>query len=621
MKNKELINELKNNAELAWAAYGYYDLLANNYGDSIIKLKDSIASQISFADILDNTYNGYKVFARDKWDKEISIGKLDGDMTKNQAIRFFERYDLLDFYPKLDNTTNKQQKGFHACLFQNKETKEYTLAIRGSSDSKDYIEADFWNLLMKSSVSKNYFEKMLNFYESCAKKYPAITQPKSLNVVGHSLGGCLAQMFALSFAKDSNKDSKPKDPNASAAESNQDSIINEVYTFNSPGAKNLKPPYDVIIYIPSITDNAMEKFLLHSLTEILKQEALALHLVIQENDFKQKVKEILNNTSNADTYLGINFYYNNNEQGTLNFNYEKVDKYFLSSYQTLIHNYNNRNEKDYKLDISDKVFHIEIDSDNNPNNSENNLIQNLGEDIEGKHYYINIGIDIEGLERHSIKSSALLLSFYDYLLDLEANRELLAKHTQELEKNKQSPIYQNYIGHKASKNKGKYQVITALLNDFMQWTYNSLQEVNKAILKEEKKKYKQQEKSNKNTQKPPEKVFPLVYLLSEISYIARIKNNKAIQEFDLYKMTDIITQLQETKIYTRILDKDFFDNLKNKKCSVAEIRSLLKCQPFIVVDENNEEILNEDNMAKLFFYKEFTTLASQILNTYGGAAV
>lgn len=332
MRNKELINKLKNNAELAWASYGYYDLLANNYGDSIIKLKDSIISQINLADILDSTFKGYKVFARDKLDKEISIGKLDGDMTPTQAKNFFKKYDLLDFYPKLDNTTNKQQKGFHACLFQDKESKEYTLAIRGSLDSKDYVEADFWNLLMKSSVSKNYFEKMLNFYESCAKKYPAITQPKSLNVVGHSLGGCLAQLFALSFAKGSDKDSKPKDSNASTAESNQDSIINEVYTFNSPGAKNLKPPYDVIIYIPSITDNAMEKFLLHSLTETLKQEALALHLVIQENDFKQKVKEILNNTSNADTYLGINFYYNNNEQGTLNFNYEKVDKYFLSSY-------------------------------------------------------------------------------------------------------------------------------------------------------------------------------------------------------------------------------------------------------------------------------------------------
>ncbi|WP_334085232.1 lipase family protein [Helicobacter typhlonius] len=604
MKNKELINKLKNNAELAWAAYGYYDLLANNYGDSIIKLEDSIASQINLADILDNTHKGYEVFVRDRWDKEISIGKLDGDMTKNQAIKFFERYNLLDFYPKLDNTTNKQQKGFHACLFQNKKSKEYTLAIRGSSDSKDYIEADFQNLLVKSSISKNYFEKMLNFYESCAKKYPAITQPKSLNVAGHSLGGALAQLFALSFSTD--KDS---------------SIINEVYTFNSPGAKDLKPPYEAIIYIPSITDNAMGKFLLHSLTETLKQEALALHLVIQENDFKQKVKEILNNTSNADTYLGINFYYNNNEQRTLNFNYEKVDKYFLSSYQTLIHNYNNRNKKNYRLSISESVYHIETDSDNNPNNSENNLIQNLGEDIEGKHYYINIGIDIEGLERHSIKSSALLLSFYDYLLDLEANRELLVKHMQELETNKQSPVYQNYIGHKASKNKGKYQVITALLNDFIQWTYNSLQEVKKVVLKEEKEKYKQQKKSNKNSQKPPEKIFPLAYLLSEISYIARIKNNKAIQEFDLYKMIDIITQLQETKIYTRILDKDFFDNLKNKKCSVAEIRSLLKCQPFIVVDENNEEILNEDNMTKLFFYKEFTTLASQILNTYGGKAV
>ncbi|WP_143429108.1 lipase family protein [Helicobacter sp. TUL] len=33
------------------------------------------------------------------------------------------------------------------------------------------------------------------FYKSCAKEYPEITKPKSLNIVGHSLGGCLAQLL------------------------------------------------------------------------------------------------------------------------------------------------------------------------------------------------------------------------------------------------------------------------------------------------------------------------------------------------------------------------------------------------------------------------------------------
>ncbi|WP_394950542.1 hypothetical protein [uncultured Helicobacter sp.] len=37
------------------------------------------------------------------------------------------------------------------------------------------------------------------FYKSCAKEYPEITKPKSLNIVGHSLGGALAQLFILCF--------------------------------------------------------------------------------------------------------------------------------------------------------------------------------------------------------------------------------------------------------------------------------------------------------------------------------------------------------------------------------------------------------------------------------------
>ncbi|EMZ41027.1 hypothetical protein LS77_009630 [Helicobacter bilis] len=40
MENKLLINKMKNAAELAWAAYGYYDLVANDTNLLFIKLKN-----------------------------------------------------------------------------------------------------------------------------------------------------------------------------------------------------------------------------------------------------------------------------------------------------------------------------------------------------------------------------------------------------------------------------------------------------------------------------------------------------------------------------------------------------------------------------------------------------
>ncbi|RDU58716.1 hypothetical protein CQA53_12015, partial [Helicobacter didelphidarum] len=45
-----------------------------------------------------------------------------------------------------------------------------------------------------------------------------------LNITGHSLGGCLAQLFTLSFAR---------------YDKGERGIINEVYTYNAPGARDL----------------------------------------------------------------------------------------------------------------------------------------------------------------------------------------------------------------------------------------------------------------------------------------------------------------------------------------------------------------------------------------------
>ena len=239
MENKLLINKMKNAAELAWAAYGYYDLMTSDTNQLFVVLKDEkgedktdsggnpVTQEITLINIMDSNYVEHNVVGKDKWDKDFeTVGTLKGDMSPAQAKRFFDKYDLLDFYPKLDIKNNKQIQGFHACLFGEKklqshsETKEksytnYTLAIRGSFDSKDYVEADFWHLLINSTIPFDYYNDMLNFYEQCVEKYPNLKQSKSLNIVGHSLGGALAQMLTLSLCNDTNE-----------------ANINEVYTFN-----------------------------------------------------------------------------------------------------------------------------------------------------------------------------------------------------------------------------------------------------------------------------------------------------------------------------------------------------------------------------------------------------
>lgn len=69
MQNKKLINKMKNAAELAWAAYGYYDLMTNSDNQLFIEIKiknknntDSIKKEITLVDIMDSTYKDYEVY-------------------------------------------------------------------------------------------------------------------------------------------------------------------------------------------------------------------------------------------------------------------------------------------------------------------------------------------------------------------------------------------------------------------------------------------------------------------------------------------------------------------------------------------------------------------------------
>ena len=101
-----------------------------------------------------------------------------------------------------------------------------------------------------------------------------------------------------------------------------------------------------------------------------------------------------------------------------NITYEAIHYELSNAYQTLTHNYNNRNKESYKLSISDKTFHIESQNKTDKKHHAResytqNATQHLGKDIEGNYFILNLNFG--GLDSHSITAITKALYFYDYL--------------------------------------------------------------------------------------------------------------------------------------------------------------------------------------------------------------
>lgn len=160
MNNKQRIKKIRDYAELAQASYFYFDLLKDSngiprkiyeldsngnkikdekyprgYKEMEVTLEHIVNKKYQGQEVLINLQQGDDIFTEMKNSaKEVfNFDKLNGEFGKIQAKRFFEKYDLLKHCP---NT----HSGFSATLFQNKETKEYTLAIRGTEFKLEQIK-------------------------------------------------------------------------------------------------------------------------------------------------------------------------------------------------------------------------------------------------------------------------------------------------------------------------------------------------------------------------------------------------------------------------------------------------------------------------------------------------
>ncbi|WP_233708571.1 lipase family protein [Helicobacter bilis] len=548
------------------------------YRETPINLEHIINKKYYNQEVLVNLEQSNDIFTkvRNRAKDSFNSDKLGGEFGDIQTKEFLKRYYLLDYYPK-DNS-----KGFHACLFKDRESKEYTLAIRGSFDIKDYVGADFWNLLVKSSISKNYFEKMILFYESCAKKYPEITKPKSLNVVGHSLGGCLAQPFALSFA----------------AESHQDSIIKEVYTFNAPGVKNLKL-YDIILSIPNTINESIQNYLLATYTKKLKDKAQELKINTHDLDtqINLTLKEIIYNTNNANTHFGISLSSRSGNPSVgleyANITYEAIHYELSNAYQTLTHNYNNRNKESYKLSVSDRIFHIEsqnkTDEKHHANESiKENATQHLGKDIEGNYFLLNLNFG--GLDSHRITSMAKILYFYAYLY--EVNESLIDTTSKE--------VKTEYELHKDEFLKEHNEIDTKEYRECkkaLEYCNTIALAVHKILYKREVEKALKEARENGyyEVKSPPNWLYAII---EQRVFEAQIKTKEAkfLLEKDTSNIIEAILYLQEKGVYIQILKEYVIKGLEAESL-LAYLFAIQESSFFVSVDKELNPLIQDSHTA------------------------
>lgn len=200
---KEQKLKLLRYAELSWASYST-GLNEGMFGDK--EKKWGLNKQKNYLNEIEAKQNNQTTYKKALTNGIISFyDDTRVEFTNKQAKVFINRYEVVAFVDKKDS-------GFSATLFYDIQEGEIILAFRGLDIFRlNIFEIPNFEGLgnsLRADVPLEICNDMFNFYNKNIK-----ILNKQVIAVGHSFGGYLAQLFALSYP----------------------SAIKEVYTFSAPG--------------------------------------------------------------------------------------------------------------------------------------------------------------------------------------------------------------------------------------------------------------------------------------------------------------------------------------------------------------------------------------------------
>ena len=574
LSNKEMVNKIKDYADIADVSYAFFEYIDENeiwsfsdkfhnerilkkpnprwdYADGInwkseiTKENETVLSKNNKREIGQPTAYALCVEARFMQDLTIEKPKEDDELEEekvqisNQIKNFIKVsrnkkqylfYTIDNLSKRTKNFTSrfrllKHQKnnglGFSATLFEDtKDNSKKILTFRGTEITPGDLKAD-------AQLATNYIPTQVTSLIFFFMDYvlPILKEGEKINICGHSLGGYLTQACAFTFAE----------------------YIDEIYTFNSPGI--LTDYMKTRVGIPSI--DLMPRFIRNKIIYFFNKRNVPYY---------EKLKENLFLADKDHTYLPVPLNVNN-------------------------------------------IYHMKTDNDSLAFNNKlyENAIQDLGVDINGNEVLINIGnVDAilntnVSVSSHFLTYTAATLYFFSYLLEQKDNDE----------KTKNVSLKGTLL----------------YLNDFMEQNYKLIFDLDTNLSLA----YKSETSyiDNKATLPPllynKNKNWMLLILINNIKHDFKIFNHNLEDEQEALIIEDIF-KLSDEKRYTNIISKEEVEKFKEGGCEkIEDKRAMHKCRTYKVVDESSSDITTtKAEASKLYTYtSNFTrSLSSQDEKAY-----
>ena len=578
LANKDMVNKIKDYADIADVAYAFFEYIDENeiwsisdkvYNEKILKTpkprwdyadginwkseitkeNETVLSKNNNREIGQPTAYALCVEARFMQDltikkpksdenEEDEFVKIDNEIknfiyvdkkTKEQRI-FINEEGYHQISKRTKNFTSrfkllKHQKndilGFSATLFEDtKDNNKKILTFRGTEITPEDLIAD---MELTTNEIPTQVNSLMNFFLD--NVIPILKEGEKINICGHSLGGYLTQICAFTFAE----------------------YIDEIYTFNSPGILTDYMTTRVGVTHVDATARSIKEGI--------------LYLFNKKNiPYFEKLKENLLLADKDHTYL----------PAPLNFN---------------------------------NIYHMKTDNDSLAFNNRlyENAIQDLGVDINGNEVLINIGnVDAilktnVSISSHFLTYTAATLYFFSYLLNEKDNDEKT-----------------NHVSLKGT---------FLYLNDFMEQNYKLIFDLdtNLSLAYKSETSYP----DNKTTLPPllynKNKNWMLLILINNIKHDFKILNHNLEDEQEALIIEDIF-KLSDKKRYTNIISKDEVEKFKEYGCeNIEDQRAMHKCRTYKVVDESSSDITStKADASKLYTYaSNFTrSLSSQDNKAY-----